>query len=89
MLRRDIRICLGINPDTGDKIDYQAIWPGAMATLAGIDLLGKFVAGGDSPRNSGKRFRRFITEYFETISPEASSKLVKSARRRQGAMSED
>jgi hypothetical protein len=70
MLRRDIRICLGINPDTGDKIDYQAIWPGAMATLAGIDLLGKFVAGGDSPRNSGKRFRRFITEYFETISPE-------------------
>lgn len=68
LLRRDIRICLGIHPDTGSSIEYQAIWPGAMAILAGIDLLGKFLAGGDSTQKSGQRFKNFVREYFKPIS---------------------
>jgi hypothetical protein len=70
LLRRDIRICLGIDPSTGSSIEYQAIWPGAMAIMAGIDVLGKFLAGSDRIGKSGRRFRGFVKEYFQPISPD-------------------
>lgn len=62
LLRRDIRVCLGTLPGaTG-----QALWPGAMAILAGVDLLAKFWRGDDGhkPGEVGDRFRDFIAEYF-------------------------
>jgi hypothetical protein len=67
-LRRDISTCLGVNITTGEKIPYKVIWPGCMAILAGIDLLGKFFAGSDEVRKVGDRFINFVKEYFENIS---------------------
>jgi hypothetical protein len=64
LLRRDIRLCLGQKPEDGSATDYKVIWPGTMATLAGVDLLGKFLAGQDTIGEVGKRFRAFITRYF-------------------------
>ncbi len=54
---------------TGKKINYSAIWPGTMAILAGIDLLGKFYAGDDSGRGNpqkgvGARFKSFTEKYL-------------------------
>lgn len=45
LLRRDISTCFGIDPDNGQRLPTQALWPGVMAICAGIDLLGKFLAG--------------------------------------------
>jgi hypothetical protein len=72
LLRRDIKTCLGINPNTGSRIGSQALWPGAMAVLAGIDLLGKFLAGNDNYRGVGKRFTAFLDEYFQPLSSDDS-----------------
>ena len=58
LLRRDIRNCI---------VNRQALWPGAMAVLAGIDLLGKFYAGDDSSGQVEKRFKDFIKKYFQQI----------------------
>jgi hypothetical protein len=69
LLRRDIKTCLGINPNTDDETGYQAIWPGTMAIMAGIDLLAKFLAGTDKGQ-SGPRFKKFIAEYLGPISPD-------------------
>jgi hypothetical protein len=79
-LRRDIDTCFGTDPNTGvlwqtiDKrtgtdIYCKAIWPGTMAILAGIDMLGKFLVGTDKTRGPGKitvgdRFKAFTTRYF-------------------------
>jgi hypothetical protein len=75
LLRRDIRICLGIDPNTNSSIEYQALWPGAMAIMAGIDLLGKFLAGNDGVRQSGRRFRDFVEEYLQPISPDDATTI--------------
>jgi len=69
LLRRDISTCMGVDPSSGKPIGFQALFPAAMAVLAGIDLLGKFLAGSDKPREVGSRFRRFIARYFRDISP--------------------
>ena len=64
LLRRDIDTCFGIDPDTGRQMHpiskrskkplyCRAIWPGTMAILAGIDLLGKFRAGSDKSGGKG------------------------------------
>lgn len=45
LLRRDVSLCFGIDPNSGNKVDFVALFPGAMAILAGIDLLAKFVYG--------------------------------------------
>jgi hypothetical protein len=50
LLRRDIGTCMGVDADTGQPVAHQALWPGAMAMLAGIDLLAKFYAGKDKVR---------------------------------------
>jgi len=59
LLRRDIKNCI---------INRQALWPGAMAILAGIDLLGKFLAGSDRSGQVRKRFRQFVNRYFQPVS---------------------
>jgi len=76
LLRRDIRTCLGIHPNTGAEIECKALWPGTMAIMAGIDLLAKFLAGVDGSKRVkgkaqsvvGERFNRFVREYFKPIS---------------------
>jgi hypothetical protein len=64
-LRRDIRTCMRTNPDT-----YPALFVAAMVIFAGIDLLGKFLAGDDSFERgkSRERFENFFKEYFQTVS---------------------
>jgi hypothetical protein len=80
LLRRDIDTCFGTDPNTGvlwqtiDKrteaaIYCKAIWPGTMAILAGIDMLGKFLAGTDKNRGRGSinvrnRFKAFTKRYL-------------------------
>ena len=56
LLRRDVNRCM----------ELQILWPGAMGILAGVDLLGKFVAGKDTSVHGqvGKRFRNLVTRYF-------------------------
>jgi hypothetical protein len=66
LLRRDIRNCI---------INRQALWPGAMAVLAGIDLLGKFYAGDDSNGQVGKRFKDFIKKYFQPIAQDDATTM--------------
>ena len=69
LLRRDIIQCLGKNPNTGAALGLQSVWPGAMAILAGIDLLAKYLAGNDDRGGVGKRFREFVkSKYFGPIS---------------------
>lgn len=56
LLRRDINTCFA----------SDAIWPGVMAIMSGIDLLAKFFAGADTtaPGDVGNRFRAFAGEYL-------------------------
>jgi hypothetical protein len=68
LLRRDIFRCMGIDPITRNPMNYMALWPGTMAILAGIDLLGKFFAGRDQRGGVGKRFCDYLKEYFQPIS---------------------
>jgi hypothetical protein len=60
LLRRDIDLCMEIDPTTQQRVSYQALWPGAMAILAGIDLLAKFFAGSDATGQVSQRFRDFL-----------------------------
>ncbi len=68
LLRRDIRKCLSIG--FADQNESIARWPGAIAILAGIDLLAKFFTGqddffqGPQKLNVSKRFTNFIENYF-------------------------
>jgi hypothetical protein len=59
-LRRDIFLCMGIDPSTQVAIPHATLWLGAMAILAGIDLLAKFYDGSDQTTGVGPRFRKFI-----------------------------
>jgi hypothetical protein len=68
LLRRDILLCLGQDPCSGGTTCHKAVWPGAMAILAGIDLVAKFYKGDDGPQ-SGPRFKDFVGKYFLPISP--------------------
>jgi hypothetical protein len=58
LLRCDINRCF--------EAEKKILWPGAMAILAGIDLLGKFLAG-DDQGPVGDRFRAFVIKYFAPI----------------------
>jgi hypothetical protein len=69
LLRRDIDQCMGIDPDTGQDVGPTALWPGAMAILAGVDLLAKFWAGSDAQREVSKRFRGFLDCCFDVTKP--------------------
>ena len=43
LLRRDIALCFGINPNNNQKVDFQALFLATMGVMAGIDLMAKFV----------------------------------------------
>jgi len=75
LLRRDIRTCLDIGSNAGAKTDCKALWPGAMAIMAGIDLLAKFLAGSDSVGETGLRFRNFLGRYFKPISSDDATTI--------------
>ncbi len=89
LLVRDIKACLGINPNSktidekvickcGKERESVAQWPAIMTILAGIDLLGKFRAGSDSRNTIGRRFKNFMEEYFEIT--EDDSKVIYELR---------
>lgn len=65
LLRRDVNFCFGIDNLTGrrDQARGAALFPGTMTIMAGIDLLGKFLAGDDAPENMGQRFQNFVRRY--------------------------
>jgi hypothetical protein len=67
LLRRDIDLCMGVDPTTGQSASLRAEWPGAMAMLGGIDLLAKFFKGVDGG-GVGVRFREFIGRFFAGVS---------------------
>jgi hypothetical protein len=69
LLRRDVRLCLGVDPATGARIHNPVVWPGAMAVLAGTDLLAKFYAGSDAKGGVTTRFQNFVRNFFHPLSP--------------------
>jgi hypothetical protein len=64
LLRRDINSCMGIDSDSKKCRMDRALWPGAMAIMAGIDLLAKFYAGSDDGK-VGARFSKFLLGFFD------------------------
>ena len=65
LLGRDIYSCMGYTIQNGKwhkNID-PIIWPGAMAILTGIDLLGKFYAGNDDG-GVAFRFKAYCEKYI-------------------------
>ena len=90
LLRRDIFTCFGINPNhrTGNEpTTYQALWPGIMALMAGIDLLAKFAY--DDTGKVSVRFRRFIREYIDSNNENEIYQLRNSLMHSFGLYSED
>lgn len=69
LLRKDIFLCMGYDLVNKKPVSHVTLWPGTMAILAGIDLLAKFYAGDDNPKQVGKRFQLFITKFFQLSSP--------------------
>lgn len=66
LLRRDIFTSLGYDPNTMNRINYQVLWPGVMCILAGIDLLGKYLAGDDIRTTVSDRFKQYYKRYFDS-----------------------
>lgn len=73
LLRRDIMTCFGIDANTGQTLPTKALWPGVMGICAGIDLLGKFLAGNDENRRVGVRFKNFLITYLCVDTNQAES----------------
>ena len=73
LLRRHIRICLCIDP----KNEAQAIWPAAIATLSGIDLLGLYYSGEilngciTNRKNTFGRFNNFCIDFLKLTPDDA------------------
>lgn len=65
LLRRDIYRCMGYTIQNGMwvKNAEPIIWPGSMAVLTGIDLLGKFYAGNDDG-GVASRFKAYCEKYI-------------------------
>ena len=64
LIRRDILTCLGWDLGKNALTDHRALWPAAMALLAGVDLLAKFYVGSDDLGAVGDRFRLFVEKFF-------------------------
>jgi len=64
LLRRDVLTCFKVNPNNGEKIEYQALWPGVMTIFAGIDLLSKFYVGDYSTKNVRAKFKNFVKNFL-------------------------
>lgn len=65
LCRLHINICYGVDPENETK----TVWPGTMAILAGIDLLGLFYSGKTS--NTNKTFRNFCEDFLGLTEDEA------------------
>lgn len=85
LLRRDVYSCMGYTK-VNDK-DHKLIkddninpiiWPGAMAVLAGIDLLSKFYAGSDNQGHVGSRFKTYCEKYIDSDNAEVIYQLRNS-----------
>lgn len=76
LLRRDALTCFGINPNDGQQISFKALFPAAMVTVTGIDLLGKLFAGDDSGRTVGIRFKSFLKKYFDSVRSEDDAEII-------------
>ncbi|HEX4054678.1 MAG TPA: hypothetical protein VHX86_10475 [Tepidisphaeraceae bacterium] len=74
ILRQDIYRCMGLDLKTGKQLpppdNGLSLWPGAMAIMAGVDLLGKFFSGNDGPRTVSTNFDLFLKECFKLSSQE-------------------
>lgn len=68
LLRRDIYLCLGYDPANRIRTSHQALWPGGMGILAGIDLVAKFYKGNDTIGQVRSRFTDFIRKYSQPLS---------------------
>lgn len=85
LLRRDIYCCMGYTK-VDDKVHklikddniYPIIWSGAMAVLAGIDLLSKFYAGSDNQAQVGSRFKTYCEKYIDSDNAEVIYQLRNS-----------
>jgi hypothetical protein len=55
LLRRDVSHCIS---------EGHTLWLGGMGILAGVDLLGKFLAGSDETGKVGQRFTTFIDRTY-------------------------
>ena len=65
LLRRDIRVCYGVDPNTTTPNQpTQAIWAGAIGILIGTDLLATHYAGQDGA-GVGRRFVEFAEKHFQ------------------------
>lgn len=91
LLRRDTLTCFGINPNNYDRIEYQAIFPGTMAILAGIDLLAKFYYTDNeiSGNFSSDRFKKFVLQYIDNKNQEVIYQLRNSLLHSFGLYSKD
>lgn len=91
LLRRDILMSFGVNPNDYSKINYQVLFPGTMAIMAGIDLLSKFcytdvnITG----NYSADRFKKFVATYIDNQNQEILYQLRNSLLHSFGLYSED
>jgi len=88
LLRRDISICFGINPNNHQKVDFQALFPATMGVMAGIDLMAKFVYN-DKPNKVSERFSKYIKRYIDTKFSEEIYQLRNSLLHSFGLFSKD
>ncbi|MBC8052028.1 MAG: hypothetical protein H7Y13_03090 [Sphingobacteriaceae bacterium] len=91
LLRRDILTSFGINPNDNSKIEFQVLFPGTMAIMAGIDLLSKFYfTDNDTKGNkSGDRFKGYVAKYIDSQNQEILYQLRNSLLHSFGLYSKD
>lgn len=64
LLRRDTSMCFGYDPNNNQKINFEALFPGTMAVMAGIDLVAKFLYA-DTKNEVSKRFTDYVVKYID------------------------
>lgn len=64
LLRRDIFLCFGYDPNDNKKINFEALFPGTMAVMAGIDLVAKFLYA-DTKNKVSERFIDYVGKYID------------------------
>jgi len=64
LLRRDIFMCFGYDPNNNQKINFEALFPGTIAVVAGIDLVAKFLYS-DTKNGVSKRFTDYVVKYID------------------------
>ena len=91
LLTRDILTSYGINPNDNSKIDYQVLFPGTMAIMAGIDLLSKFYFTDNAVQSNrtGGRFKGFVDRYIDNTNKEVLYQLRNSLLHSFGLYSKD